>query len=78
MTSQWNSDLFVYSTADGQEFISAAVPTGAVISTTALKRYRASGPYMPICWPAPTAVSDAAMWMVEKQQEGFAFVLVEA
>jgi len=77
MASQWSSDLFVYSNAEGQEFISAALPAGIVIPATALKRYRASGPYMPISWPAPTEVSDASMWMAEKQKEGFAFVPVE-
>ena len=71
---QWNSDLFVYSNAHGEQFISAALPTGMVIPASALKCYRASGPYMPISFPAPTLVDDAAEWMAEKVKEGFEFV----
>jgi len=74
MATQWNSDLFVYSNAKAEHFISAALPTGMVIPASALKRYRATGPYMPISFPAPTPVADAAEWMAEKEKEGFAFV----
>lgn len=77
MASQWNSDLFVYSNAEGKQFVSAALPTGTVIPASALKRYRASGPYMPISFPAPTAVEDAAVWIAEKEKEGFVFVPLE-
>lgn len=74
MGTDWNSDLFVYSDAQGRQFISAALPTGVAIPASAWKRYRASGPYMPVSFPAPTAVDDAAAWIAAEEKEGFAFV----
>jgi hypothetical protein len=76
--STWSGDLFVFKDGQGQEYISGTLPTGVAMPASALKRYRASGPYMPMSWPAPTAVGDAAGWMIERQKKGFVFETVNA
>ena len=74
--SVWSGDLFVFKDGEGQEYISADLHTGDPTPASAVKRYRASGPYMPISGPAPTAVDDADAWMSEKRKAGFAFEMV--
>ena len=74
MATSWESDLLVYSNVDGKQFVSVVLPTGITIPASALKRYRASGPYMPVGYPAATKVDDAATWMAAKEKEGFVFV----
>ena len=73
MATSWESDLLVYSNVDGKQFVFVVLPTGIKIPASALKRYRASGPYMPVGFPA-TKVDDAATWMAAKEKEGFVFV----
>ena len=73
MTSFWSSDLFVFKDEGGQGYVSAALPIGVVVPASAIHRYRATGPYMPIGWPKPTKVDDPAAWMAERRNEGFAF-----
>lgn len=73
----WSSEFFVFSDGEGQQYVSAALPTGMLIAASALMRYRATGPHMPVSWPEPTAVDDAALWIAEREKEGFTFVLVE-
>lgn len=67
--SRWNSDLFVFADETGKEWVSAALPGSA----SAIQRYRASGPYMPIGWPTPTQVSNASAWMADHEAKGFTF-----
>lgn len=72
----WSGDLFVFVDAEGLEHISTTLPTGNDMPASSVKRYRASGPCVPIRGPTPTTVGDSAAWMSEKQKEGFAFELV--
>ena len=74
--SAWSGELFVFVDAEGVEHISTSLPTGNDIPASQVKRYRASGPNLPISGPAPTAIGDSAAWITEKQKDGFAFALV--
>lgn len=73
----WSSEFFVFRDGEGQQYVSAALPTGTIIPDSALMRYRATGPHMPLSWPDPTAVDNAAVWIAEREKEGFTFVPVE-
>jgi hypothetical protein len=63
--------LFVFADSTGQEWVSAALPGSA--DASAIRRFRASGPYMPIGWPKPTQVGNASAWMADHENKGFTF-----
>ena len=65
----WKSKIVVYADANGDDCVSAALPPRHCKFLV----FDASGPYMPISWPAPKKVGNARAWMVRLCQQGFAF-----
>jgi len=74
--STWSGDLFVFVDAAGIGHVSTSLPNGDGVSSSAVKRYRASGPRMPIDGETSAAVGDAAAWMDDKENEGLSFELI--
>jgi len=70
----WSGDLFVFVGVDGREHISTSLPTENDRPASAIMRYRASGPQIPIS--GPTSVEDHTAWITDKEKEGFSFELV--
>ncbi len=73
MASHWSSDLVVFQDREGHDCIAGAFPTGTVFTLSAVKRFRASGPLMPLGWPSATRVGDAVAWMSRLTAAGFTF-----
>lgn len=69
--NQWRCPLYVFKDKHGQQYISVTVP--ADDDVTDLRLFQASGPYMPIGFPKPALVDDAAEWMAGLKEKGFSF-----
>ena len=68
--ASWSGDLFVFTDDEGQDYISAALPSGPASN---VRRYSASGPSQLVSWPRAEKVDEATAWLAKKRAEGFEF-----
>ena len=72
----WSGDLFVFVDAQGVGQIFTLLPPDNAIPSSAVKRYRAAGPYDPLNGAGSMTVGDATAWMAAMEREGFSFELI--